>query len=116
MVGRFARRWARLDEIDDLSPDEIAWLAEDAGMASDELIRVVHKPNGTAGLLERRLAALGLNPEDICRIAPELLGDLERTCACCPDKARCVDDMKEDPLAPGWESYCPNSGTLRTLS
>lgn len=30
-------------------------------------------------------------------------------------KQRCLDDMMEGVNPPGWESYCPNSGTIRTL-
>jgi hypothetical protein len=109
-------RWARLQEIDLLSPDEIAWMAEDIGLASDEFLRVVREPSGLAALLERRLAALELDPEDIRKLSPLLLVDLQRTCASCTEKERCADDMAEGPNPPGWESYCPNAGTLRTLT
>ena len=114
--GHSRARWARLNEIDYLSPDEIAWLAEDVGLGRDEFVRVVHKPDGTAGLLARRLAALGLDADEILKLSPQLLGDLQRTCAGCPEKGRCADDMSDDPTAPGWESYCANAGTLRTLT
>ena len=114
--GNSRIRWARLQEIDLLSPDEIAWMAQDIGLAIDEFLRVVRQPSGVPGLLERRLAALELHPEDIRKLSPLLLADLQRTCACCSEKNRCADDMAEDPNLAGWESYCPNSGTLRTLT
>lgn len=66
-------------------------------------------------LLGRKLAALGLKAEEIEALSPAVLEDLKRNCRACPDRQRCIDDMAVDPLAPGWESYCPNSGTLSTL-
>jgi len=108
--------WMRLHEMDRLSPDEIDRMARDVGLTSADFLRVASQPGGSADLLERRLAALKLDPEDIRKLSPLLLADLQRTCACCAEKKRCADDMAEDPIAPGWESYCPNSGTLRTLT
>src|SRR5687768_4150535 len=67
-------------------------------------------------LLERRLASLHLNPEEIRKISPLLLADLQRTCAHCSDKKRCLHDFKVSANPEGWESYCPNAGTLKTLT
>lgn len=108
--------WAKLEDVDSLSPDEITWMAQDAGLTHKQFLKLIRQPDGAAGLLHVRLKALGLDPEDIRRLSPLLLGDLQRTCACCQDKERCADDMADDPNAPGWENYCPNSGTLRTLT
>ena len=108
--------WARADHIERMTPDEIARMAGDIGISSEEFVRVVAQPGGSADLLHRRLEALDLEAADIVRLSPLLLADLERTCACCADRERCAADMAEDPGAPGWESYCPNSGTLKTLS
>lgn len=108
--------WAKLQDVDSLSPDEISWMAHDAGLTHEQFLKLVRQPNGAAGLLHRRLKALGLDPEDIRRLSPLLLADLQRTCACCRDKELCADEMAEDPNPPGWEHYCPNAGTLRTLT
>ncbi len=70
---------------------------------------------GTPVLLEWRLTALRLNPRDIGFAYPEVLADLQTTCASCSVKRRCLDDMMDSINPPGWESYCPNSGTIRTL-
>ena len=109
-------RWARMDELRRLPPEELERVAGDFGVSSAELLAASARPDGTEGLLERRLAALGLSPDEIWRISPMLLRDLQRTCANCAERERCKDDMEISPLAPGWESYCPNSGTLRTLT
>jgi hypothetical protein len=108
-------RWARLSELRDLPQGELDRVACDMGVSTNDLLEVASHPEGTMGLLERRLAALDLTEEEIRELSPMLLRDLQRTCTTCSDRQRCIDDMQEDPLAPGWESYCPNSGTLRTL-
>ena len=109
-------KWAKVSRIDELTPDEIAALADDIGVSNDELVRLVHLPDGTAGLLERRLRSLGLDEEQIVRVSPAFLGELQRTCASCPEKQRCAEDFAEDENPTGWESYCANAGTLRTLT
>ena len=114
--GNSRRQWARLEDIDCLSADDISVMAAEVGMPSDEFLRTARQPQGVLGLLDRRLAALGLDPEEIRKLSPLLLGELRRTCAMCSEKERCADDMIEDSNPPGWESYCPNSGTLRLLT
>lgn len=108
--------WAQLHELDHLVPDKIDRMARDVGISSENFLRVMKQPGGLTYLLGQRLAALKLDAEDIRNLSPLLLADLQRTCACCTEKDRCADDMAVDPNALGWESYCPNSGTLRTLS
>lgn len=108
-------RWARMAELRDLPSDELERVASDFGVSTGELIEASGRPAGTQELLERRLAALGLDPEEIWKLSPMILRDLQRTCGCCPERQRCKDDMKLSPLAEGWESYCGNSGTLKTL-
>lgn len=108
-------RWARLAELRELPPDELRRVAGDVGLSAGDLLDVSNHPEGTQQLLERRLTALGLQPGEITELLPMLLRDLQRTCTICQAKAHCISDMKISPLADGWESYCPNSGTLRTL-
>jgi hypothetical protein len=61
------------------------------------------------------LTALGLNPKRIGDAHPDVFLDLKATCHSCPLKQRCLDDMMDCINPPGWESYCPNAGTIRTL-
>lgn len=70
----------------------------------------------TPTLLGWRLTALGLNPTRISGKHPDVYRDLKTTCHACPVKQRCLDDMMECLIPAGWESYCPNSGTIRTLT
>lgn len=109
-------RWAHMAELQRLPHDELERVACDFGVTPSELLAAAGQPDMTHELLDRRLAALGLSEQEIWRLSPMLLRDLQRTCAGCPDRQQCKDDMKISPLEPGWESYCPNSGTLRTLT
>ncbi|MEQ1647487.1 MAG: hypothetical protein ABL898_02780 [Hyphomicrobiaceae bacterium] len=109
-------RWQRMHDLDGMSSDDVARMASDCGMTSEDLRRIAKEPNGTVELLYRRLEALHLKPEDVRSVSPLLLRDLERTCAMCADKVRCKSDMDQTADPVGWESYCPNSGTLRTLA
>lgn len=109
-------RWAGMAQLRAMPADELERVAADFGMSSAELLEASERPGGTLELLERRLAGLHLDPEEIWKLSPMLLRDLQRTCSKCSERSRCRSDMAVSPLAPGWESYCPNSGTLRTLS
>lgn len=108
--------WRRMHELETLSDHELARIAHDVGMSSDELVRAAAAPSGTGLLLERRLASLGLDAEEIRKLSPLILADLQRTCALCTEKGRCAHDFETSEDQAGWESYCPNSGTLRTLA
>lgn len=108
--------WSRVEDVDRLKPEEVERLASEIGVTREEFLGLICRPGGSVDLLHRRLAGLGLDVEEIARISPLLLADLERTCAACADRGRCVADMAEGgPLPDGWESYCPNAGTLKTL-
>ena len=107
--------WTHADRLDQLEPRQITNLARDAGISVDDLKALVMQTDGPLVLLKRRLDNLHLTEEEIAAISKDLLADLKRTCALCESKERCADDFAEDPSTPGWESYCPNSGTLRLL-
>jgi len=89
--------------------------AADFGVSPAELVEASARPDGRQNLLEKRLAALGVDRDQIADLLPVLMRDLERTCGACPDKKHCAKDMDVSALQPGWENYCPNSGTLRAL-
>ncbi len=110
------KHWSALRELESLQSTELDRIAMDVGLTREQLTRLVAQPDGVPLLIDKRLAALNLDPEDIRKLSPLILRDLNRTCALCRDKGRCADDMAADPLAPGWESYCPNSGTLHSLT
>lgn len=108
--------WSRVDRLETLTAEEVGRLASDIGLTREELLRTVGRPGGSVELLHRRLGALGVDQDELRSQWPQLLAELERTCAGCTQRERCATEMAADPLPPGWDSYCPNSGTLKTLT
>lgn len=108
--------WQRMHELDGVSDHEIERMAHDLGMSPDELVGIAQQPAGMGLLLDKRLAALHLDPEEIRKLSPILLADLQRTCANCGDKKRCAADFKLNESPEGWQAYCPNARTLETIS
>lgn len=88
---------------------------ESDAAAREAAARAADASSRTPVLLEWRLTALRLYPGEIERLSPDVLANLRSTCTACTEKQRCLDDMMEFLNPPGWESYCPNSGTIRTL-
>ena len=108
--------WQRMHELEMLSDFEIERMASDIGITTDELLRMAALPVDATELLDRRLTALALDPADIRRLSSLLMADLRRNCALCKEKSRCAEDLAQEPHERHWETYCPNAGTLRTLT
>ncbi len=69
-------------------------------------------------LLQRRMIALCLDVEAWRDREPELFGDLQTSCAACPNADACDDDLGahlDDPACDDWRDYCPNAARLRML-
>jgi hypothetical protein len=115
IVARWRAWWRKHRELAELPRDELQRLASDFGMASRDLEELVAKGPHAADLLHVRLAALNLTRSDVERIARGLMRDLERTCACCSDKAMCKSDLAARPDDPAWSAYCPNSVSLDAI-
>jgi hypothetical protein len=95
---------------------EIERMGRDVRMSASELRAVAKRGPGAANLLLRRMAALDLEPNEVCRIEPAAVRDLQRVCTLCKSHKRCARDIvRRAPLA-AWEHYCPNTGTLTALN
>jgi hypothetical protein len=104
------RAWCRRrNELDAMDPDELERIAEDVGTTAPVLRELVARGRNAASLLYERMHSLGLSREDVERVAPELMRDLERTCACCDQKGVCQRDLAVRPDNPAWQDYCPNA-------
>jgi hypothetical protein len=68
-----------------------------------------------ADLLKSRMMALDLDCQEVARLAPEALHDLQRVCTLCSRRRRCARDLAGTPLDPHWKDYCPNVATLLAL-
>jgi len=118
IVKQFGNWFSRLRqraELDRFSEAELRALAQDVGLPPSGL-RQVTEGNPEAGeLLPRRMAALGIDANELARTRPDVLRDLQRVCASCEKYGRCVRDLSRGSVGERWREYCPNAGTLHEL-
>jgi hypothetical protein len=70
-------------------------------------------------LLERRMEALSLDPDEVAHIEPLTVRKLRRRCVECEKRGQCALDLADEFADLGWQSwrdYCPNGATLMMLS
>jgi hypothetical protein len=70
-------------------------------------------------LLERRMEALSLNPDEVTHIDPLTVRELQHRCVKCEKRGQCALDLADKLADPGWQywrDYCPNAATLSMLS
>jgi hypothetical protein len=126
VLGAFAQRWRRwaaeLLEVGRLGADEVGYLTHAAGLSGSDLHPVAGRSAIDADLLARRMVALALDPYEAALGEPALVRHLQRRCALCESRGRCLRDLAcestgsvwPDPHA--WQEYCPNASTLEMLS
>ncbi len=69
-----------------------------------------------AGLLPRRMRALGVAEPAIATCEPGLLEDLQGVCAACECPELCEWDLRHRSTEPDWEAYCPNAVLLKAFA
>ena len=69
-----------------------------------------------ADLLLRRMTALDLDRNEIARIEPQTVQDMQRVCIMCEHHRRCAQDFARDSANDAWKEYCPNAATLIALN
>lgn len=119
VLGQWWRNWkssrARITELSNFTSHELHDVARDAGVATEELKALAGKWPGSADLLSRRMAALGLDAAELARSEPITSYDLKKSCSLCASKRRCEHDLVKDSTNPIWNEYCLNSGRLSAL-
>jgi len=94
---------------------EVEQIARDIGLSSVELYSLARSDAEGADLLKSRMMALDLDCQEVARLVPEALHDLQRVCTLCSRRRRCARDLARTPLDPHWKDYCPNVATLLAL-
>ena len=97
------------------APNEVERMARDIGLPASELQRLARRGPHAADLLLRRMAALGLDPDEVGAVDRATFLDLQRVCTDCDCKGRCKRDLGHHPDFNEWEDYCPNVATLKML-
>jgi hypothetical protein len=118
-LSRWWRDWTERGAASELrccAEDEIARMAQDAGVSVTEFRKLSRLGPEAADLLLRRMEALNLDPKEVSQTERRTLQDLQRVCAMCESHRRCARDLAHDSENPVWEDYCPNAETLKSLN
>ena len=113
------RDWLRhrqeLREIRRLDTAEFDRIASDLRISPADLDELVRQGPHAADELSRLLEALGLGEQDLARIEPMILHDMERVCALCGHKRECDRDLTAGTSAGRYQEYCLNAPTIAEL-
>lgn len=104
-----------LNEMRQLTPDEFGRIAHDLQISPADLNELVNQGPHAADELPKLLAALGINANDLARVEPMVLHDMERVCALCDHKRECDADLAAGTAAEHYREYCLNESTIAGL-
>jgi hypothetical protein len=109
----FSKLLAR-PELEALDRDQVAEIAHDMGVTTDDLYRLDRAGTQTPPMPDR-LRLEGLNPTVIQAEWPSVWKDLQRVCTLCESKDVCRNELELAPEALDWKRYCPNEHTIKSL-
>jgi hypothetical protein len=69
----------------------------------------------TADQMPRLLEALGVSAQDVARVEPMVVQDMERVCALCKSKRECDRDLASGASAEHYQEYCLNAPRIAQL-
>lgn len=101
------------------SEHELKRRADYLGIPAAQLRWVSSYSPDPISLLERRMEALSLDPDEVAHIEPLTIGELRQRCVKCAKLGQCALDLADEFADPGfqsWRDYCPNAATLTMLS
>src|ERR1700730_2908986 len=101
------------------SEDELKRRAHYLGIPVAQLRWVSSYRPDPISLLERRLEALSLDPDEVAHIEPLTVRELQHRCVKCAQREQCALDLADELADPGWQSWrddCPNAAPLTMLS
>jgi hypothetical protein len=104
-----------LNEIRQLGPAEFDRVAGDLQISVADLTELVNQGPHAADELPKLLTALGINADDLARIEPLVLHDMERVCALCGHKRECDRDLAAGTSDEHYQEYCLNAPTIAGL-
>ena len=120
-LARFISWWRTRSELADLEccgSAEVDRVARDLGISASELRTLASYGPNAAELLNRRMAALRIDPDRVGTLDPFTLRDLQRLCTTCRSRRQCARDLADPSAAESrqdWQDYCPNAATLNML-
>jgi len=109
------RQRQELSEMRQLNATEFDRIANDLRVSPADLDELVRHGPHAADELPKMLKALGISEEDLARIEPMVLHDMERVCALCGHKRECDRDLASGASAEHYQEYCLNAPTIAEL-
>jgi hypothetical protein len=106
-------------DLDVCSENELKRRAHYLGIPVAQLRWVSSYGPDPIGLLERRMEALSLDPDEVAHLEPLMVRELRHRCAQCAKLEQCALHLADKFADPGWQywrDYCPNAATLTMLS
>jgi hypothetical protein len=101
------------------SEDELRRRARYLGIPVAQLRWVSSYSPDPISLLERRMEALSLDPDEVTHIETLAVRKLQHRCVKCEKRGQCALDLADEFADSGWQNwrdYCPNAATLMKLS
>jgi hypothetical protein len=114
-INRYREAYAAHNELINCGTDEVARIAYDLGISSDDLLALATKGAKSADLLQEMLVALGVDPKNFANDDPTAMHDLQRLCVNCWQKQRCAHELEVGTAAENYREFCPNAYTLGAL-
>jgi hypothetical protein len=110
--------WSRFSDADVCSEYELTRRANYLGIPVAQLRWVSSYRPDPISLLERRMEALSLNPDEVAHMEPLTVRELRNRCVKCQKLEQCALDLADeiaDPALELWRNYCPNAAALTLL-
>jgi len=114
-VSNYRKACAARDELANCGADEVARIASDLGLQSNELATLTSKGPHSADLLLKMLGALGVDPTKLANAEPAVMHDLQRVCVTCARKQECMHEFDCETAGTNFRNFCPNAYTLDAL-
>ena len=102
-------------EMASYTAEQVADIAHELGVRPSELAALARKGPHAADLLNKLLAALGVDADKLSHSDPAVMRDLQRLCISCGHKRQCEHDLARGEAAGLFHDYCPNAFTIDAL-
>lgn len=115
-LARLRHAHALRSEFVAVDRDQVAEIARDVGLEPSQLRALSKTGIGAANLLNRMLAALGIDPASLNTREVGAARDLQSVCSLCASKTRCRRALATGTAAATYRKFCPNAATFDALA
>jgi len=114
-VTRYRQAVGLRRELAKCGAEEVAAIARDIGLSTEELEFIASKGPNAADELPKLLRTLGVDPQKLLSDRDSTLRDLQRICITCGHKAQCKHELAGGTAAKHYHDYCPNAMSIDEL-